>query len=52
MPLILKTLIQAYFPLQVSIIARQVGSHLAAYQTVAGDQLEILYHGRLSVKVR
>ena len=39
------------FLLQVSIIARQVGPHLAAYQTVAGDQLEILYHGSLSVKV-
>lgn len=37
-------------PSQVSIIARQIGSHLAAYQTTAGDQLELLYHGSLSVK--
>lgn len=37
-------------PAQVSIIARQSGSQLAAYQTAAGDQLEILYHGSLSVK--
>lgn len=37
-------------PSQVSIIARQIGTQLATYQTVAGDQLEILYHGSLSVK--
>lgn len=37
-------------PSQVSIIARQTGSHLSTYQTVAGDQLELLYHGSLSVK--
>lgn len=37
-------------PTVVSIIARQLGSKLVPYQTEAGDQLELLYIGRLSAE--
>ncbi|KAL3853724.1 hypothetical protein ACJMK2_017242 [Sinanodonta woodiana] len=33
---------------QVSIIARQLGSELLPYKTLAGDDLELLYYGQLS----
>lgn len=34
----------------VSIVARQIGSRLTSYQTLAGDVLEMLYVGRFSAK--
>ncbi|XP_070191992.1 transmembrane protein 43-like isoform X2 [Littorina saxatilis] len=37
-------------PTQVSIVARQQGSHLEAYQTEAGDDLEILHTELISGK--
>lgn len=37
-------------PDTVSTVARQVGSELKAYQTVAGDRLELLYMGDMSAE--
>ncbi|OWF55861.1 Transmembrane protein 43 [Mizuhopecten yessoensis] len=34
----------------VSIVARQLGSELKGYNTIAGDTLELLYEGALSAK--
>ena len=49
---LMKALISHFSVNQVSVIARQHGHILEAFQTEAGDKLEILYMGEYTAEVR